>query len=107
MGKTVKKAEVKNTKSPKIAYLKTDADDLDLIITLWNKLRLHHQERSSHFKNDFYTYIWEARKKSLREKAEDGVMLVELAKDNGTNQLIGYCVSSIDDGKQGEIELIY
>jgi diamine N-acetyltransferase len=48
---------------------------------------------------------WETRKAVLLEKAKTGVVRVELARDKDT--LVGYCVSSIDANRQGEIESIY
>ena len=48
---------------------------------------------------------WETRKTGLLEKAKTGALLVALAKEKDT--LIGYCVSSVNNEKQGEVESIY
>jgi diamine N-acetyltransferase len=88
-----------------IYYIETDVKDLDLVAPLWGKLRLHHKERSLHFKDDISQMTWEKRKPGLVEKARTGALLVTLAKEKET--LIGYCISSINSEKQGEVESIY
>jgi diamine N-acetyltransferase len=105
MGKTAKTAIKMNLKDRAIKYTQSGIKDLDHIVPLWLKLRAHHKERSVHFKDDFDTVTWEMRKKRLLEKSAKGELLVHLARDKGT--LIGYCVSSVDSEKQGEIESIY
>jgi diamine N-acetyltransferase len=91
--------------NPKIYYTVTDEKDIDLVLPLWLKLRAHHQERSPYFKDDISLMTWEIRKTVLLEKAKTGAVRVELARDKDT--LVGYCVSSIDANRQGEIESIY
>jgi len=88
-----------------IRYTETNIKNIDLIVPLWSKLRIHHQERSLHFKDDISRMTWETRKTGLVEKAKTGALLVNLARDKDT--LIGYCISSIDSEKQGEVESIY
>jgi diamine N-acetyltransferase len=102
MGKTTEAVEVKN---PDIVFTQSGPEGLEQIAPLWIKLRRHHKERSPWFKDDFDTVTWEMRKTGLLEKSAKGELLVHLAKDKGV--LIGYCVSSIDTEKQGEIESIY
>jgi diamine N-acetyltransferase len=93
------------TMEKQIHYLETNVKDIDLIIPLWGKLRTHHKERSIHFKDDINRMTWETRKIGLVEKAKTGALLVQLAMDR--DALIGYCVSSINSEKQGEVESIY
>ena len=88
-----------------ITYKKYGAENLDTIAELWQKLRLLHQERSTYFKEYFSTFTWEDRKKDLLDRAKNGAVLIETAIVN--DKLIGYCVSSVNDKKAGEIESIY
>ena len=91
----------------KIVYLERDKTGLDIIKPLWQKLKEHHRVRSTHFKEQFTKTSWSMRRQQILDKAHNGAMLVHLAQDNGTGKLIGYCVTSIDDKKVGEIETIF
>ncbi len=91
----------------KIEYIEKGKKDLDIIAPLWKKLIEHHKARSQYFKAHFNRMTWDARKKELLEKCANGMMRVDLAKDSKVGELIGYCVSTINEKKQGEIESIY
>jgi diamine N-acetyltransferase len=95
-------------KVEKITYTQMGAEGLDLVAPLWMKLRLHHKERVPEiFKDNFGRVTFESRKKQLLEISLKGAILIDLARDNNTGNLVGYCVSSITENKQGEIESIY
>lgn len=96
---------MKNTDN--IIYITKDQRELDLVTPLWHKLTRHHRERSGRFQALFDRMNWETRKNELLEKCANGMMLVDLAKDGKTGTLIGYCVSTINAEKRGEIESIY
>jgi ribosomal protein S18 acetylase RimI-like enzyme len=91
----------------KIVYIEKNKKDLDLIGPLWDKLRIHHKVRSKYFKKHFDEMTWKIRKKELLDKAKNGVMLIHLAKDTDTGKLVGYCVSTVNKNKVGEIESIF
>jgi ribosomal protein S18 acetylase RimI-like enzyme len=80
---------------------------LDLIMPLWEKLRLHHLGVSSYFKNHYNAVTLDLRKKQLVEKSQNGALRVDLARNWDTKEYIGYCVTSITPEKQGEIDSIY
>ncbi|OGO00484.1 MAG: hypothetical protein A2Y58_00220, partial [Chloroflexi bacterium RBG_13_51_52] len=90
-----------------IVYEKADAKGLELVGPLWQKLIKHHRVRSRHFQEHFDRMTWEIRKKELLEKSLNGMMLVDLAKDSKTGEIIGYCVSTINEKEHGEIESIF
>ena len=91
----------------KIEYIEKDKTDLDLVGPLWEKLNTHHKVRSLNFAEHFDKMTWDKRKSELLDKCNNGAMLIHLAKDNKTGALIGYCVSTINDKKQAELESIY
>jgi ribosomal protein S18 acetylase RimI-like enzyme len=91
----------------KIEYLEKDKSGLDLVAPLWEKLKEHHRVRSTHFKEQFVKMSWTMRRKEILDKAHNGAILVHLAKDSNMNNLVGYCVTSIDDKNVGEIETIF
>jgi diamine N-acetyltransferase len=95
-------------KAGRIFYTETDAQGLDLIDPLWQKLREHHKARAPKvFIEHYEKFTFSIRKKELLEKSRNGVILVDLARDRNTKALIGYCVSTVSEKNQGEIDSIY
>jgi ribosomal protein S18 acetylase RimI-like enzyme len=91
-----------------IEYTETDKQGLDLIAPLWQKLIEHHKARSPQYLSRHYDRMtWEIRKKELLEKSRNGFMRIDLARDINTGKLVGYCVSTISEKRQGEIDSIY
>jgi ribosomal protein S18 acetylase RimI-like enzyme len=92
-----------------IEYIETDERDLDLIADLWWKLRQHHKMRApEYFAGQFEKMPWNLRKKLLLDKTGNGgAIRIDLAQDENSKVLVGYCVSSVTEKKQGEIESIY
>jgi diamine N-acetyltransferase len=85
--------------------LKTvDQSEIDCIEPLWQKLIEHHRLRSRRFKNYYREARFENRKSELLRKGSASPLNIELAFESG--RLIGYCVSSIDAEKTGEIDSI-
>ncbi|NJO88099.1 MAG: GNAT family N-acetyltransferase [Chloroflexia bacterium] len=82
-----------------------DNKDIDLIKELWEALREHHKNQTDHFKQRFENLTFETRKKALLEKSEHGKLIIDIVKIN-TGKIIGYCVSSIDERLNGEIDSI-
>ena len=91
----------------KIEYLEKDQTSLDIIQPLWEKLTEHHRVRSVHFKDHFSRITWETRRKEILEKAQKGALLVHLAKDSNTGNIVGYCVTSVNEMTVGEMESIF
>jgi diamine N-acetyltransferase len=92
----------------KIEYIETDRQELDSISFLWEKLREHHRVRWPYKDDVTYPIItWEMRKKDLLEKTSKGHLHIDSARDSKTGKLIGYCVSSVNEDRQGEIESIF
>jgi ribosomal protein S18 acetylase RimI-like enzyme len=81
--------------------------ELDLIRPLWEKLNQLHADLSPYFKDRYLEMEWDKRKCKLLEKSKhiQFEYVIELEND----QLIGYCISSIDkdDDTIGEIDSIY
>ncbi|ULO08536.1 GNAT family N-acetyltransferase [Paenibacillus sp. 19GGS1-52] len=91
----------------KIEYFDTNQASLELIKTLWERLRDHHISLSTHFSEQIASNTFEKRSKDLREKSIQGQVKIILAQESETKSLIGYCISSIDKEGQGEIDSIY
>ena len=91
----------------KISFLSGDQTKLDDVRELWERLNKHHHQKSTHFKPYYEAMTFPKRKLSLVAKAAKGEMLVELAIDTEKNVKVGYCITSIDSDRTGEVESIY
>ena len=90
-----------------ISYTKLNKDEIDIIKPLWEKLRAHHKELSKDFQERYAEFKFEERKEELLKKSENGILKVDIAKDNDADEIIGYCISSISENLEGEIDSIY
>lgn len=92
-----------------IEYMDVDVDreSLELIQPLWEQLRDHHASLSTYFSEQIAKDIFENRIKNILEKNSEGKVKIILAQNTETNKIIGYCISSIDKHRQGEIDSIY
>jgi [ribosomal protein S5]-alanine N-acetyltransferase len=101
------KEDMENDGGKEIEYLEKNQNDLDIIRPLWEKLNAHHITVSRYFKDTRAVTTFDMRKKQLMEKSYQGALRIDLARDAVTKEYIGYCVTSVDTEKQGEIESIY
>lgn len=89
-----------------IEYIEGDKNLLALIEPLWEKLNRHHQARSVHFADVFANLTFAERLASFQTEDESMIRVV-LAKDLDSEVLVGYCISTVDQYRVGEIESIY
>jgi [ribosomal protein S5]-alanine N-acetyltransferase len=94
-------------KVDKIEYIESNQDALDLIRPLWQKLIEHHKALSRYFKDHYSKVNFDMRKEQLLNKSAGGKLQVDLARDPATGAYVGYCVTSLNSEKQGEIESIF
>jgi len=92
---------------PNVEYLQIGIDDIYLVKPLWEKLRLLHMKISSFFPERPAGLIFEERIKELIQKSRTGKFRIDLAKEKDKINYIGYCISSISDKNEGEIDSIY
>jgi ribosomal protein S18 acetylase RimI-like enzyme len=90
-----------------IKYIELNKHEIDIIKPLWEKLSAHHQELSPHFPERYTEFRFEERKEELLKKSENGILKIDMAKDEKSGQFIGYCISSISDESIGEVDSIY
>lgn len=93
----------------KIEYVETDLSSLALIQPLWEGLRDHHASLSRHFSEQLSSNTFDRRSRDLLDKSRQGQIKIILAHDAAAaaKMLIGYCISSINEAKQGEIDSIF
>jgi hypothetical protein len=91
----------------KIRYIHGDQAILDKINLLWEELNEHHFQHSQNFKDHYNQMTFEKRKSDLMKKSFSGKMRVDLAINESSGSSVGYCVSSLNEEKKGEIESIF
>ena len=90
-----------------IEYTVTDGGGLDLTNELWRKLIEHHAEKSRYFSEIISQRTVEQRNRELLEKYKKGDIRIDLAWEKKTGKLAGYCISTISDTKEGEVQSIF
>lgn len=90
-----------------ITIIRGDANELDLVKALWEKLIALHQEAAPYFKERFQDMNWDKRKKNLLDKS--GKLLFEYVIDTAKRTVVGYCISTVDkeNGTIGELDSIF
>ena len=83
-----------------------EVDEIDRIKKLWKELIDYHEDKSKHFSKRFSNYKFSEHKKELLKKTDKGKIKIDLVKGQN-NHDIGYCVSLINEKKEGEIESLY
>lgn len=86
-----------------IEFLDIDFYQISLIKDLWEKNRLYHEERSAYFSGDYQSICFDDRMKKIKGFDKESFKIT-VCKD--TSSIIGYCISTIIDGK-GEVESIH
>jgi len=89
-----------------ITIVEKDIKDIELIKPLWEQLNLVHLDKSVHFKDKYEKFTFDKRMGSIYEKAQKGIIKIDILLDSDKGNYIGYCLSSIED-TLGEIESIY
>jgi ribosomal protein S18 acetylase RimI-like enzyme len=89
----------------KINYQKLNLSQLSEIRPLWEALNQIHGEDSVCFKDHYARFTFEKRSARRETMSEEDVLI--LVAENAGQQLIGYCVSTIDKQKLGEIDSLY
>lgn len=90
-----------------LIYIEVDSKEIDIIEPLWIKLRAYHHELSKHFPDRYIESKFKMRKKELLDKSINSHLKIDIVKYRDTEETIGYCISSISDKKNGEVDSIY
>lgn len=91
----------------KICYIHGDQALLERVKLLWEALNEYHRRDSHNFKDHYSQMNFEKRKSDLLKKPLSSEMRVDLAVDESSGCTVGYCVSSLNGEKTGEIEYIF
>ncbi|MFD1772477.1 GNAT family N-acetyltransferase [Paenibacillus rhizophilus] len=91
----------------KISLIQKDLEGLELVEPLWYCLRDHHTRISPTFSESIANNNFQRRSKQIKEKARTGNINICLVLDEETEDYVGYCISSINESLEGEIDSIY
>lgn len=87
-------------------HIKTiNKSQLYLIQSLWEKLNAIHLENSTYFKSHYEKYTFEERCEKFTALSDDNIFIEILIQQDNDN-LIGYCISTIEE-KIGEIDSLF
>jgi diamine N-acetyltransferase len=89
-----------------IIYVAGGVELLNVVAPLWAELNCHHQSVSEYFADAFAAFTFEDRLHTLIDKAAQGQLRVDLARDESGTEA-GYCISSIDAAGTGEVDSLY
>lgn len=90
-----------------IELIQIDISELQMVKPLWEHLRQHHIEISTYFPERPLSLTFDSRIKEVIEKSKTGRVRTDMVRIVGTDKYIGYCISSISDKGEGEIESIF
>ncbi|KHD36718.1 acetyltransferase [Clostridium acetobutylicum] len=85
-------------------FINGDAELLELVKPLWEKLNEHHKCGSKYFYARYEKFKFEDRRKSFTNK-DTKALNIDLIKRN--DEYVGYCISTIKNKNLGEIESLF
>ena len=87
--------------------VQSDANQLDLVKHLWEKLNELHEQLSPDFKESFRRMNWNRREHSLVKKS--GKIMLDYVIEINSDKIVGYCISTISklNAKEGEVDSIF
>jgi len=89
-----------------IVYITGGTELLDAVGPLWEKLNMHHAQRSPHFAAEYLHMTYAERKAYFQTLTQSAELRVDLVQDGETGRYIGYCVSSLT-AEAGAVESIF
>jgi len=89
-----------------VKYVFGSATLIDKIAPLWELLNKQHLSSSPYFKDYYNNLTFKDRQRAILLRAVGGDIRIDLAFAKG-EQLIGYCVTSIDKQFTGEIDSLF
>jgi GNAT superfamily N-acetyltransferase len=90
-----------------LEYISADITRIELIRPLWDQLNRHHLANARTFKDHYERWTFDDRKAYFAKVAKTGLLRVDLAMDKGSGRYVGYCISSLAEDGDGEIESVY
>ncbi len=90
-----------------VEYVTADESGLEHVRPLWEALNRHHLARTRHFSGHYLARSFDERKVEILKKTVTGTVRIEIAREPGTGQTVGYCIVSFSEDGTGEIDSIF
>lgn len=91
-----------------ISYIRIPLTEIHRMKDLWQQLNDHHYKQTPVFREDFVNYTFEDRIKKITSKVSSKEnILIDLVIDEKENKPIGYCITTINEEHNGEIDSLY
>jgi GNAT superfamily N-acetyltransferase len=90
----------------KVTYTSGNSDLIDKVKPLWEQLNKQHLACSPYFKDYYRSLTFKDRKQAILQRAFGGEVHVDLAL-NKEEEVVGYCVSSVDRLLTGEVDSLF
>jgi ribosomal protein S18 acetylase RimI-like enzyme len=90
---------------PAIEYQDLPVSEIDVIGPFWEKLREHHAARATAFVAEFAVVTFKERKQKLLAGRRE--LRIFLARETENGQIAGYCVASVLNDGNGELDSLY
>jgi len=87
-----------------IKFRRISGGELGIIKPLWMKLNDMHYRKSVHFKDFYSSFTFEKRISKFGTFPEEKLFIEVIEREH---QPLGYCISTIDDKQNGEIDSLY
>lgn len=90
-----------------LSLIQKDLEGLEFIEPLWYGLRDHHALISPTFSKDRVNNTFQKRSNQIKAKAVSGYINISLVMDKEVGKYVGYCICSINESEEGEIDSIF
>ena len=93
--------------SPILVSRLIEAESIDVLRPLWEKLRGYHAPWLERFPGEQPPYNFTPRKAGLLAKAAQGHLRIELVRGTGDPTDIAYCVTTVTADGRGEVDSMF
>jgi diamine N-acetyltransferase len=88
-----------------VFYKILSVSQLNEIKPLWEVLNRVHRDDSVYFRDHYASFTFEKRSTRWKTISKENILI--LAAETEEKKMIGYCVSTIDDANEGEIDSLF
>jgi len=88
-----------------VSYKTLPVSHLNEIKPLWEALNRVHWDDSVYFRDHYASFTFERRSTRWMTMSKENILI--LVVETEKKKLIGYCVSTIDDTNEGEIDSVF
>ena len=88
-----------------LLFQELSLNQIDKIKPLWESLNRVHLDDSVFFKDHYSAFTFEKRSARWKTMSDEDILII--VAETKDKELIGYCVSTMDEMKEGEIDSLF